>query len=213
MGMDWTHPDFRASGMTADGTAYGMVENRRGAFRERDRLVLAGGAYHEQIPNGSLVVTSGLGGVFPRGIPIGRIDGIADVEAQWQKNYWLRPMVLPGEATHVLVAIGPADHPLHGDSLPGDSLAGDALAGDVLFGPSAAWPVDSVMTRVEVMEAERAARDSLAALSDSVEALRARIEALLGRPPLPPGTGVDGAAGAPAGTSGRIPPDTLGAGR
>jgi len=106
VGMDWTHPDFRASAMVADGSSFGMVENRRGAFREEDRLVLTGGAYHEEVPDGTLVVTSGLGGVFPRGIPIGRVDGVAEVQAQWRKSYWLEPMVEPASASHVLVQVG-----------------------------------------------------------------------------------------------------------
>lgn len=103
VGMDWTHPDFRASGMLADGSTYGLVENVRGDFREEDRLMLNGTAYHESAPAGSLVVTSGLGGVFPRGIPVGRIDATAEVEGSWRKSYWLRPMVDPGAVTHVLV--------------------------------------------------------------------------------------------------------------
>jgi len=105
VGMDWTHPDFRASAMVADPEVYGIVQNWRGAFREEDRLVLTGTAFNEAIPDGTAVVTSGLGGVYPRGIPIGIVDGIADVQGSWRKSYWLRPAVLPGSVTHVLVAV------------------------------------------------------------------------------------------------------------
>lgn len=104
-GMDWTHPDFRASAMVPGTDMYGIVENRRGAFREVDRLVLTGTAYNEVIQDGARVVTSGLGGVYPRGIPIGTIAGVADYEGSWRKSYWLRPSVLPGEVTHVLIPI------------------------------------------------------------------------------------------------------------
>ncbi len=104
--MDWTHPDFRASAMALGTEVYGIVENRRGAFREEDRLVLTGTAYNESIPDGTPVVTSGLGGVYPRGIPIGTIDGVADYQGAWRKSYWLRPSVLPGSVTHVLVPVG-----------------------------------------------------------------------------------------------------------
>ncbi|HSR40615.1 MAG TPA: rod shape-determining protein MreC, partial [Longimicrobiales bacterium] len=38
VGMDWTHPEFRASAMDSAGEAYGLVEARRGVFREEDRL-------------------------------------------------------------------------------------------------------------------------------------------------------------------------------
>ncbi len=52
------------------------------------------------------MVTSGLGGVYPRGIPIGTIDGVSDYQGAWRKSYWLRPDVLPGSVTHVLVPVG-----------------------------------------------------------------------------------------------------------
>ncbi len=103
VGMDWTHPDFRASAMVLETDVYGIVENRRGAFREEDRLVLTGTAYNETLLDGTEVVTSGLGGIFPRGVPIGVIDGVAEVQGTWRKSYWLRPKVIPGSVTHVLV--------------------------------------------------------------------------------------------------------------
>lgn len=105
VGMDWSHPEFRASAMLADGSTYGMVEARRGRFREEDRLVLNGVAFNQPIDDGVIVLTSGLG-VLPRGVPIGRIDGLADSEGSWRKSYWLAPMVEPGAATHVLVLMG-----------------------------------------------------------------------------------------------------------
>ena len=73
--------------------------------------MLNGTPYHETIPEGVLVVTSGLGGIFPRGIPVGTIEATAEVQGQWLKSYWLRPAVEPGSATHVLVetASGPRD--------------------------------------------------------------------------------------------------------
>lgn len=102
VGMDWTHPDFRASAMLADGSAFGLVEREAGEFRETDRLVLNGIPFNEPVMDGTLVVTSGLGRL-PRGIPIGRIDGLATSEGEWLKSYWLDPVVMPGEATHVIV--------------------------------------------------------------------------------------------------------------
>jgi rod shape-determining protein MreC len=111
IGMDWSHPDFRASAMLADGTTFGIVENVRGDFREQDRLLLNGTAYHESVREGALVITSGLGGLIPRGIPIGTVESTAEVQGTWRKSYWLRPAVEPGSVTHVLVetAGGPGD--------------------------------------------------------------------------------------------------------
>lgn len=127
VGIDWTHPDFRASAMLASGAGFGMVENQRGRFREEDRLLLSGAAFHEVVPEGMLVLTSGLGNMFPRGIPIGTIDGVAEAEGRWRKSYWLRPMVHPASVTHVLVEVAG----FAGDLGPAwrDPLAFDSVAG------------------------------------------------------------------------------------
>jgi rod shape-determining protein MreC len=103
VGMDWTHPDFRASAMLEDGSAFGLVERDPGDFREEDRLVLNGIPFNLEVVEGAMVVTSGLGGIYPRGIPIGRVGGQNDAEGEWRKSYWLEPVVQPGAATHVLV--------------------------------------------------------------------------------------------------------------
>ncbi|MBX6362578.1 MAG: rod shape-determining protein MreC [Gemmatimonadetes bacterium] len=108
--IDWTHPDFRASAMTADGAAYGIVEPRRGgAFREFDMLSLTGAPFHTDIAPGTRVVTSGRGGIFPRGIPIGTVVGIEEADTGWRKSYLLKPAVRPAEASHVLVGVQTAE--------------------------------------------------------------------------------------------------------
>jgi rod shape-determining protein MreC len=130
VGMDWTHPDFRASAMLVGEATYGLVENVRGDFREEDRLMLNGTAYHERAEQGTLVVTSGLAGLLPRGIPIGRIDATAEVQGSWRKSYWLRPLVDPSSVTHVLVeARGTATEDL-GELWAADSTAILSQPGD-----------------------------------------------------------------------------------
>jgi rod shape-determining protein MreC len=114
LAMDWTHPDFRVSVMTEDGTAFGIVEPRLGAFREDTRLVLSSVPYHTPVENDELVVTSGQGAVYPRGIVVGTIEGLAESEAGWRRSYWLEPAVLPGTATHVLVLTGGVDDDVGG---------------------------------------------------------------------------------------------------
>lgn len=108
-GIDWTHADFRASAMTADGSAYGIVEPRPGRFREEDLLTLSGAPFHSDISSGTRIVTSGRGGVYPRGIPIGVVLGIDEADTGWRKNYVLRPLVRPESVTHVLVGVRPDD--------------------------------------------------------------------------------------------------------
>ena len=103
--MDWTHPDFRASAMTVDGQAYGIVEPRRGRYREEDLLALTGAPFHTDLKVGTEVVTSGRGQVYPRGIPLGVVLGIEDADTGWRKSYLIRPAVRPEAATHVLVEL------------------------------------------------------------------------------------------------------------
>ncbi|MGH7475524.1 MAG: rod shape-determining protein MreC [Longimicrobiales bacterium] len=103
--VDWTHVDFRASAMTADGGVYGIVQPRRGQFREEDELILTGAPFHSDLKPGMRVVTSGRGGVYPRGIPLGTVVGIEEADTGWRKSYVLRPAVRPEAARDVLVGI------------------------------------------------------------------------------------------------------------
>ncbi|GEM_PF-316634 len=116
--MDWTHPDFRVSAMTLDGEAYGFVEARHGAFREEDRLLLDGIPYYTTLEEGTAVVTSGRGGVYPRGILVGAIQSLAEAEAGWRRGYWLVPAVRPAAVTHVLVMTAEASP--SGEPRPGE---------------------------------------------------------------------------------------------
>lgn len=104
IGLDWSHPDFRASATTVDGRTSGLVEPRPGEFRGGERLLLNAIPYYEPLDPGTLITTSGLGGVFPRGIPIGEVWELHRNEGNWRREYWLRPIVDPSAVTQVLVA-------------------------------------------------------------------------------------------------------------
>jgi rod shape-determining protein MreC len=108
--IDWTHPDFRVGAMTAEGDAYGMVEPRRGRYREEDLLALTGAPFHTDIRPGRRIVTSGRGGVYPRGILVGTVIGIEEADTGWRKSYLIRPAVRPEAATQVLVGVAPVAH-------------------------------------------------------------------------------------------------------
>ena len=129
VGMDWSHPEFHVSAMLVDGTTYGIIETQRGQFREFDRLILNGTAYNTEVRLGTTVITSGLGGVLPRGIPIGRIDALLDAEGSWLKSYWVEPMVESGSITHVLVVTDGSERNL-----------------------SSVWPLDSLFRREEAVD-------------------------------------------------------------
>ena len=134
-GWDWTHPQFRASAVTEDGSVPGMVRASPGGFREGDRMLLDGVPFQEQLEPGVLLVTSGLG-VLPRGIPIGVVLGEADAQEGWRRSYWLRPSVSPGEASHVYVLVaepgesGDASSWLEdGPAVPGPAVAEEFAEG------------------------------------------------------------------------------------
>lgn len=112
LAIDWSHPDFRVSAMTADGENHGMVEPQRGRFREQDRLVLSRVDFLSELEPGTEVLTSGRGGTFPRGIRIGWVAGVAQTLAGWSRSYYVTPSVYPGAVTYAAVTI-----PAAGDSI------------------------------------------------------------------------------------------------
>ena len=102
--LAWTHPDFRASAMVDGGDVYGIVAARRESAAG-EVMELRGVAYRDQLAPGTRVVTSGLGGVFPRGIPLGTVQGILSESAGWERTYLLRPAVHPADASHVMILL------------------------------------------------------------------------------------------------------------
>ena len=130
--LAWSHPDFRASANVEGTGIYGIVRARR-AEASGELMELIGVPYREQLPTGTRVVTSGLGGVFPRGIPLGTVLGILSEAAGWERTYLLRPAVHPAGAAHVLV-LSPA-------------RAADTLRTAWGFAGGLALPWDSVPAR------------------------------------------------------------------
>ncbi len=182
IGMDWTNPDFRASAMSEDGAVYGFVETRRGLFREEDRLLLASTPYAVQLEAGTGIQTSGIGGVYPRGIPIGRVVEVAESQGGWNTSYWVEPYVVPGDMSQVVVMIGGLDSIPSGDGAPGGPAGatpgangagepGDSTRATPVLDLSAMWPDDQRGTR-----ADRRARGQLVA--DSLRRMERRIAAL-----------------------------------
>jgi rod shape-determining protein MreC len=116
----WAHPDFRVSAVTVDGSVLGIVAPSANPDPSLTVLEFRGVAYRDTIPDGTLVVTSGLGGVFPQGIPVGRVRGVRREELGWERVYQLIPLVNPGHVSHVLLLTLPA-----GEAFP-DSTGSDA---------------------------------------------------------------------------------------
>jgi rod shape-determining protein MreC len=119
----WAHPDFRASGMAADGSVYGILSPRGRSGPGGWLLQLDGVPYRQRVPVGGVILTSGLGGVLPRGIPIGNVVGEMTGDNDWERTYLVRPAVPPGSATHVMVLVQPVQGDLRSSFAP-DSAAG-----------------------------------------------------------------------------------------
>lgn len=129
----WAHPDFRVSAITANGEAVGIVKPHLGIGAERYLLELSGVQVEATLAPGTAVVSSGIGGVYPRGIPVGTVIGELKTPESWARTYLLRPAVRPSDVSSVLIlqpkravagvqTVWPAPSPTH-DSATRDSSA------------------------------------------------------------------------------------------
>jgi len=110
--LTWAHPDWRASATTLDGTAYGLVGASPGSLGSSVGLEFRAISYRDTIPMGTLVVSSGLGGAYPQGIPIGTIVAVSREQQGIERVYTLRPAANPSALTHALVILGGSATPL-----------------------------------------------------------------------------------------------------
>ncbi|MCE2940187.1 MAG: rod shape-determining protein MreC [Gemmatimonadota bacterium] len=103
----WAHPDFRASAMSADGAAFGIVKAHAGRGASRWLLELTGIPFRQQLRPGARILTSGLGGTYPRGIPIGTVIEERKTSEGYARSYLVRPAVSPAELSAVMVLLPP----------------------------------------------------------------------------------------------------------
>jgi rod shape-determining protein MreC len=106
--MTWAHPEFRVSAFTVTGNASGVVAPASSSGGE-GALEFRGVPYRDSVTAGTLVLSSGLGGVYPKGIPVGVVAGVAREQAGWERVYRLRAAANPGSAAHVLVLVAPSE--------------------------------------------------------------------------------------------------------
>lgn len=107
--IGWPHPDFRVSARAEDESIFGIVAPLGSDGPNTMVLELRGVPYGEEVPPGTMIYTSGLGGsagVYPSGVPIGVVLSVADEQEGWSTTYALRPVVHPGSVTHVIVLTG-----------------------------------------------------------------------------------------------------------
>lgn len=107
--ITWAHPEFRASAMGADASVFGIVQAGGAASPDVWLLELHGVPYRQEVAPGTLIVTSGLGGVFPRGLPIGTVTAETSEASVWERRYVVRPAVHPAAVSHVMILVAPRE--------------------------------------------------------------------------------------------------------
>lgn len=103
--ITWAHPDFRVSAMSEDQRAFGIVQPHLAAGAERWLLEMRGVPFRSKLDSGALIVSSGLGATYPRGIPVGTVIGELATPEKWARTYLLKPSVLPADIGPVLVLL------------------------------------------------------------------------------------------------------------
>ena len=101
--MIWTHPDFRVSAMSEDGSAFGIVQAHAPSATTGYLMEMRGIPFRSQLKPGQLIVSSGLGGVWPRGIPIGTVLSEISTAEGWARTYLLKPVVSPADVGAVMI--------------------------------------------------------------------------------------------------------------
>jgi rod shape-determining protein MreC len=149
----FAHPDFRVSAMSADRSAFGIVQphvttsstTTEPAFLRSERYLLEmrGVPFRATLKPGAVVYSTGLGGIYPQGIPIGVVLAEIKTPESWARTYLLRPAVNPAELTSVMILtpqrasaglvnvwanVGAIDSATKGIVTAGDSLARQSAA-------------------------------------------------------------------------------------
>lgn len=101
--ISWAHPDFRVSAMSVDGQAFGIVQPHLGSGVERWLLEMRGVRFRAKLDTGTLIVSSGLGATYPRGIAIGVVVGELATPEKWARTYLIMPAVLPSAMSPLLI--------------------------------------------------------------------------------------------------------------
>lgn len=164
--MTWAHPEFRVAAYTVGGNASGVVAPSLSGLAGEGALEFRGVPYRDSVPAGTLVLSSGLGGVYPKGIPVGTVTGVVREQAGWERVYHLLPAANPGAVAHVMVLVAPPGASMD-RAFPSDS----ALEAMRLDSIAKVRQADSIATaRAEAAKAAAAARAEAAAKAAAARA-------------------------------------------
>ncbi len=165
----WSHPDFRVSAMSTDGRAFGIVRPHiAGSGASRYLLEMSNVPFRNSLPAGTLIVSSGLGGTYPRGIPIGTVMQELTTAEGWARTYLIRPAVSPADVTSVMVLM-PQKVQAGVASVWTSVAAADSAARAI------ANATDDAARRAAMAElnARRAVTDSLGGVNENVDSTAA----------------------------------------
>ena len=165
----WSHPDFRVSAMSTDGRAFGIVRPHiAGSGASRYLLEMSNVPFRNSLPAGTLIVSSGLGGTYPRGIPIGTVMQELTTAEGWARTYLIRPAVSPADVTSVMVLM-PQKVQAGVASVWTSVAAADSAARAI------ANATDEAARRAAMAElnARRAVTDSLGGVNENVDSIAA----------------------------------------
>ena len=168
--MTWAHPEFRVAAYTVGGNASGVVAPSLSGRTGEGALEFRGVPYRDSVPAGTLVLSSGLGGVYPKGIPVGTVTGVVREQAGWERVYRLLPAANPGAVAHVLVLVSSPGASME-RAFPSDS----ALLAERLDSIARVRQADSVAAaKAEAAELAAAAKAAAAARAAAARAAAAK---------------------------------------
>jgi rod shape-determining protein MreC len=105
------------------------VRSIAGGTGDPDRLQLENVPVTADIREGDLLETSGLGGRFPRGYPVGYVEAVLIEPTSAFAEVTVRPLAALDRSRHVLVVLT-AEQPLLAEQpLPGGEAAADPIPG------------------------------------------------------------------------------------
>ncbi|WP_128568209.1 rod shape-determining protein MreC [Lysinibacillus boronitolerans] len=100
--LNTNNPNYRVSAMVlGEKEAYGLIE---GFDEERNDLIMKRIDSSLKVKEGELVVSSGLGGIFPKGVPIGEITEVSTDDYGLTKMAYVKPSADFSILEHVVIA-------------------------------------------------------------------------------------------------------------
>jgi cell shape-determining protein MreC len=99
----WAHPVFAAGAMSEDGRAFGIVAPHLAIGTDPYLLEMRNVPLRDTLREGTRIVASGTGGVYPAMTPIGTIVRELETGNNWARTYLVRVNVRPHELTSVII--------------------------------------------------------------------------------------------------------------